>query len=211
MSRIAGLVLVVCMLACAGSARAVPTVRGATGLVFIPDTQVQDAAALFTEQGKVTTLGDKSFSAFEGGLMSQDGRTFYDGKIQLLPDITSDEEWVPGVAIGIRGVAAENDRREFYLVTSKKFSYPQCTIVGGLERVGAFKGSPTHGFYGLELPLFAGLEVLVDHENAGGTTNAGLRYTVAKTVSIYDYILDARGHTDTSKQNIVGACYQKHF
>ena len=205
-----GLVMLA-LLALAGRAWAVPTVRGATGLVVIPSAQLQEGAAFFTTDGKVATAGEKVFSAVEGGVLSRDGRTFYDGKLQVLPDITSEDEWIPGVAVGLRGVSSTNEKRDYYFVLQKKFSYPDVTVVYGMDKMASWKLGHFKSFFGAEVPLFAGFTVLADHEAQLGTTNVGVRWVYNKTFGFYDYLEDARGKGPDAKKNTVGACYQKKF
>lgn len=204
-------VLAMTMTWCAGIARAVPTLRGATGFILIPSAKLQQAASIFTREGKVATSGTQSFSAVEGGVLNEDGRNFYNGKLQLLPDVTSDEEWIPGVAVGIRGLASTNERRDYYALVQKHFTYPDCTVVWGMNKEGSWKNGAWKAFYGVEVPLFMGISVLADHEGQTDRTNVGVRWVFMKTFAFYDYLEDARGKSAEPKRNIIGACYQKHF
>lgn len=195
----------------AGAGLAVPTLRGATGFILVPTAQLTQAASIFTREGKVATSGTQAYSAVEGGVLNEDGRNFYNGKLQLLPDITSDDEWIPGVAIGVRGVAGTNERRDYYAVVQKHFRFPDCTLVFGMNKTVSWKHGDWKAFYGLEVPLFMGISVLADHEGQTRKTNVGVRWVLKKTFCFYDYLEDARGQTANPKVNILGACYQKQF
>ena len=196
---------------CARVAQAVPTVRGATGFIAIPSAQLMQSAAIFTRSGVVSTTGTQSFSVVEGGVINQNGRNFYNGKAQILPDITTDDEWVPGVAVGVRGLGSTNENRDYYFLLQKKFTFPECTVVWGMNKLVDWKTGKWGGFYGVELPLFMGFTVLADHENHTNITNMGVRWVFQKTYAVYDYYEDALGRSANPKQNTIGACYQKHF
>lgn len=199
------------LLAIAGAARAVPTVRGATGFISIPSAKVMQSASIFTRNGNVSTTGTHAFSVVEGGVLNQNGRNFYNGKIQLLPDVTTDDEWIPGVAVGLRGLSETNEQRDYYFLLQKKFTYPECTVVWGMNKIGSWKNGSWAGFYGVEVPLFMGFTVVADHENQNNVTNVGVRWVFQKTFAIYDYYEDATGKSANPKQNTIGACYQKRF
>ena len=195
----------------ASAALAVPTLRGATGFILVPSAKLTQAASIFTREGKVATSGTQSFSAVEGGVLNENGKNFYNGKLQLLPDLTTEDEWIPGVAIGIRGLSSTNERRDYYALVQKHFTFPDCTIVVGMNKEGSWKNGSWKTFYGVEVPLFMGISVLADHEGQTNRTNLGVRWVFMKTFAVYDYLEDARGKTNEPKRNIIGACYQKHF
>lgn len=192
-------------------AQAVPTVRGATGFILVPSAKTMQSAAIFTRNGQVSTTGTQGVSVVEGGVLNTEGRNFYNGKVQLLPDITSDDEWIPGCAVGIRGLSTSNEQRDYYGLLQKKFTFPECTAVFGMNKLGSWKNGTWKAFYGIEVPLFAGFTVLADHENQTNVTNVGVRWVFQKTFAIYDYYEDARGKTANPKTNTIGASYQKHF
>ena len=191
---------------------AVPTIRGATGLIFVPDAKLAQSTTAFFRDGKIGTGGTKNFMFMEGGISNRDSETFYDFKLQALPDITTDQEWIPAVAMGIRGVGKINDQREWYLAVTKKFSFPDCTLTWGLSKQ-EFWDSAKKSFWGIEVPLFAGISLLADRDGFGQGWNAGARWTFKKHFVIYDYVEDVRrkGPEPLSRRNLVGACYQSHF
>jgi hypothetical protein len=200
-------------LAAAVPSLAVPTVRGATGFIFIPNANLAASTSAFYQGDKVATSGTRSFSAVEGGILNRDGRNFYDFKLQLLPDITTDDEWVPGVAIGLRGLSSRNDFREYYALVQKHFRFPECTIVWGMSKAISWKHGSKKAFYGIEVPLFAGISVLADHDGQRDVTNAGVRFVFKKHFCFYDYVEDVRrrGGDPATRRNLVGACYQSQF
>lgn len=201
--------VVACAVIAASPVRAVPTVRGATGLILVPTAGLAQSTGLLLRDGKVQTGGTQNYMCFEGGFLNREGRNRYDAKLQILPDITSDEEWIPGVAIGMRGVGA-NPEREWYAVMSKNFTYPKFTLCYGLSKQASWSRSSWQSFYGVEVPLFFGISLLADRDGRSDALNAGARWRW-KNLVVYDYIEDARRPQDRDRRNIVGACYQSHF
>lgn len=208
---VSALVTAAVLLLAGGAAFAVPTVRGATGFIVVPDAHLTQAASVFMRDGKVGTSGTQSLSAMEGGILNIDGRNFYNAKLQLLPDITNEEQWIPGVALGVRGVSSSGERRDYYFLAQKHFTFPACTLVYGMNKERSWKNGHWKSFYGLEVPLFFGFSVLADHDGNNHATNAGVRWIFKKTFCVYDYVEDVRGKTANPKQNIIGACYQSKF
>jgi hypothetical protein len=198
-------------LACAlaAPASAVPTVRGATGLIQIPTAQIAQSTGLVYRANKIQTSGTQPLMFMEGGFLNRDGKTIYDAKLQILPDITSEDEWIPGIAIGMRGVG-NNPDREWYAVVSKNFSFPKFTIAYGMSKRGSWSRSKYESFYGVEVPLFFGLSLVADRDGRTDATNAGARWRW-KNVVVYDYVEDFRNPQDRKHRNVVGVCYQSQF
>ena len=190
-------------------ALAVPTIRGATGLILIPTAQINQSTGLVFRNGKIQTGGTQPVMFVEGGFSNFEGETLYDAKLQVLPDITNEDEWIPGIAIGMRGIGRNADR-EWYAVVSKNFSFPKLTLAYGMSKQGSWSRSSYQSFYGAEVPLFFGLSLVADRDGRSDAINAGVRWRW-KNVVAYDYIEDARRPQDRMRRNIVGVCYQSQF
>lgn len=193
----------------AAPALAVPTVRGATGFILVPTAALAQSTGLLLRDGKVQTGGTQNFMFLEGGFLNREGRNLYDAKLQILPDITNEEEWIPGVAIGMRGIG-RNPEREWYAVVSKNFTFPKFTLCYGISKQASWSRSNWESFFGVEVPLFFGISLLADRDGRERAVNAGARWRW-KNLVVYDYVEDARRSEGRDRRNIVGACYQSHF
>jgi hypothetical protein len=196
-----------------GPAAAVPTVRGATGLIAVPTTAVAQSTSVIGRSGRVITSATKGFTFFEVGLTNRDGATFYDAKVQALPDVTTPDVWIPSVALGIRGISSRNQDREFYVAMSKRFTYPVSVVTLGLSKAVSWEHGPRRWSFGFELPVGSAFSLLADHDGHRDETSVGARLVFGKHFCVYDYVQDVR-RTRTRpprKLNLIGVCYQNQF
>jgi hypothetical protein len=200
------------LLIAAVPARAVPTVYGATGLITVPNAAIGNATGILSWNGKIVTGGERVWTNAEFGLQNRFGANYYDAKWAPVPDTTTENFFVPGMAIGIRGLSSKNESRQYYFALSKKFTFPVANLTFGIAKNQDWTGGPKHIFYGLEVPIGStGISVLADHEGGDGTTNVGIRSVLGKNFCVYDYLLDYSRKLGSDRTNIIGICYQDHF
>lgn len=188
---------------------AVPTLKGATGLIAVPDTHTAQSASVQLIDGKFRTAGTKGFGIAEAGVLNREGRTTYNAKLAL-PEPPGGFI-IPGLAVGIQGVAGDNVDREYYMVASKSLSTPQVTLSFGLSKAVSFEHGTTSSFYGLEWSVLGPFKLVADRDTRTNTTNAGLRFQLGSSIVIYDYLLDVGETTTAGRRNLIGACIQSQF
>jgi hypothetical protein len=191
-------------------AHAVQTARGATGLATIPTAEASASTGLFINDGKIGTGGTYGVPFAEAGVQNRQGTNFYEAKIVPLPAANT-EGLIPGIAIGMRGVASDVSQREWYLVATKliTFPIPLKLSVGTSRRVSW--SAPRKLFYGVELPFGDVFSLMADRDEHTGQTAAGARLTVGQ-FAIYDYVLDVLEKGPAGKRaNVLGVCYQQRF
>lgn len=205
--------IAVLLVSWSGCVLAFPSIRGGSGLITIPTAAVERSTSVFSSKGKLVPSYTQSMGFAELGIQNQDGTNFYSAKICPIPEVSSEELWVPAMAAGVRGVSGSNEKREYYFVLSKKFTFPQSTVSFGMCRASGWSHGTNSLFYGIDLPLLDSVSLLADHDRRDGLTNVGVRAVFKKSFCIYDYVLDVlrKGPESGRRQNIIGVCYQNHF
>lgn len=209
-ARVASAVLI--LLLGVRAASAMTSLRGGTGVINTPNTMVGSSTTLYMLHGDLHTLGQWSAGGFaEAGVLREEDDTLYNLKLRFFPELGPGLIGIPSAAVGIRGMAKENDKREFYLALTKTLDWPLTMIVTfGLSRLVSVKADQ-EPFVGLQVPLFGRVMLQGEYEGRTGQYNGGIGVLVTDSVYLYSHWLDYSGDGPDADTKVYGISYGRNF
>lgn len=209
MTRLAALVI---LLAGAGTASAMTSLNGGTGVINVPNTMVGSATTLYMLDGDLHTLGQWAAGGFaEGGVVREDDDTLYNLKVRFFPELGPGLIGIPSAAVGVRGMAKENDKREFYLALSKTLDWPVTMILTfGLSRAVSIDADQ-EPFAGLQIPFFGRVMLMGEYEGRTEQYNGGIGVLITDSLYVFSHWLDFTGEGLDADTKVYGVSYGRNF
>lgn len=190
-----------------------PSPDGLSGIIRLPSAHIGSGTTTF-HRDDGTGIGASAtyplFRGLEGGLTRFDGDFGLHAKFQLVPEVTTEDTFLPAFAFGVQDFRRDFGPRRYFWAVSKTFTYPNWTVHGGMRRSDGFFSGDKEYYGGLEVPVSTAFRFKTEYDFGTRLGSYGVETQVRPNVVAYAVMLDAYGSRPNSTR-MLGISYQSHF